>query len=174
MESPPSFSENSMPILDFLTKSSQTVAPNLPQTLQKNLDASLGMKSPYPQHTTLKPMEKWRGSTKRSRPTFASSAAPTPKHGLTTFPWPSSSITIALTPPPANPHSTSCSAMNHKPSLASLKPPTFRLWKNTLETLTHHEKKHLLHMLRFNLVRVEVRELRPEVVAEGKGVLVHY
>ena len=29
-------------------------------------------------------------------------------------------------------------------------------------------------MLRFNLVRVEIRELRPEVVAEGDGVSVHY
>ena len=30
------------------------------------------------------------------------------------------------------------------------------------------------HMLRFNLVRVEIRELRPEVVAESDEVLVHY
>ena len=29
-------------------------------------------------------------------------------------------------------------------------------------------------VLRFNLVRVEIRELRPEVLAEGDGVLVHY
>ena len=29
-------------------------------------------------------------------------------------------------------------------------------------------------LLRFNSVRVEIRELRPEVVAEGEGVLVHY
>ena len=29
-------------------------------------------------------------------------------------------------------------------------------------------------VLRFNLVKVEIRELRPKVVAEGKGVLVHY
>ena len=29
-------------------------------------------------------------------------------------------------------------------------------------------------VLQFNLVRVEIRELRPEVVAEDDGVLVHY
>ena len=29
-------------------------------------------------------------------------------------------------------------------------------------------------VLRFNLVRVEIRELRPEVVAESNEVLVHY
>ena len=29
-------------------------------------------------------------------------------------------------------------------------------------------------LLWFNLVRVEIHELRPEVVAEGEGVLVHY
>ena len=29
-------------------------------------------------------------------------------------------------------------------------------------------------LLWFNLVRVEIRELRPEVIAESKGVLVHY
>ena len=29
-------------------------------------------------------------------------------------------------------------------------------------------------VLRFNLVRVEIHELRPEVVAEDDGVLVHY
>ena len=29
-------------------------------------------------------------------------------------------------------------------------------------------------MLRFNLMRVEIRELRPEVIAEGGEVLVHY
>ena len=29
-------------------------------------------------------------------------------------------------------------------------------------------------VLRFNLVRVEIRELRPEVVAESDEVLVHY
>ena len=29
-------------------------------------------------------------------------------------------------------------------------------------------------LLRFNLMQVEIRELRPEVVAEGNGVLVHY
>ena len=33
----------------------------------------------------------------------------------------------------------------------------------------------LLHiLLRFNLVKVEIRELRPEVIAEGDEVLVHY
>ena len=57
MESLPSFSENSMLVLGFSTKSSQTVAPSSPQTSQKNSDASSDMKSPYPQHTTLKPME---------------------------------------------------------------------------------------------------------------------
>ena len=30
------------------------------------------------------------------------------------------------------------------------------------------------HVLRFNLVEVEIRGLRPEVVAEGDKVLVHY
>ena len=49
-----------------------------------------------------------------------------------------------LTPPPANPHFTSCLAMNCKPSPASLKLPTFRLWKIASETLTLCEKKHLL------------------------------
>ena len=29
-------------------------------------------------------------------------------------------------------------------------------------------------MLRFNLVRVEIHELRPEVLAESDEVLVHY
>ena len=29
-------------------------------------------------------------------------------------------------------------------------------------------------LLRFNLMRVEIRELRPEVVAESDEVLVHY
>ena len=29
-------------------------------------------------------------------------------------------------------------------------------------------------LLRFNLVKVEIRELRPEVVAESDEVLVHY
>ena len=144
MESPPSFFENSTLALDFLTKSSQTAAPNLPQTLQKNLDASSDMKSPYPQHTTLKPTEKQSDSTRKSKPTSASSVVPTPKHGLTISLWPSSSTTTALTPPPANPHSTSCSDMNHKPFPASLRPPTFRHWKNASETSTHHEKKPLL------------------------------
>ena len=31
-----------------------------------------------------------------------------------------------------------------------------------------------LLLLWFNLVEVEVRELRPKVVAEGEGVLIHY
>ena len=30
------------------------------------------------------------------------------------------------------------------------------------------------HVLQFNLMRVEIHELRPEVVTEGKDVLVHY
>ena len=34
--------------------------------------------------------------------------------------------------------------------------------------------KYLKIVLRFNLVRVEIRELRPEVVAESDEVLVHY
>ena len=116
MESLPSFSEHSMPILDFLTKSSQIVVPNLPQTSQKNSDVSSDTKSPYPQHTTLKPTEKQRDSTRRLRPTSTSFAVLTLKLGLTTSPWTSSSTTTALTPPPVNPHFTSCSAMNHKPS----------------------------------------------------------
>ena len=145
MESPLSFSENSMLTLDSLTRSSWTVVPSLLQTLQKYLVVSLDMKSPYLQHIILKLMEKWKGSTKRSRPTSASSAVLTLRHGLTTFPWLSLSTTTALTLPPANPHFTSCSDTNHKPSPASLKPPTFQLWKNTLETLTHHERKHLPH-----------------------------
>ena len=41
-------------------------------------------------------------------------------------------------------HSTLCSDMNHKPSLVSLKPPTFQLWKNVSETLIPHKKTHLL------------------------------
>ena len=145
MESWPSFSENSMPVLDFSTKSSQTAAPSLPQTSQKNSDASSDMKSPYPQHTTLKPMEKQKGSTRRLKPTSASSVAPTLKHGQTTSPWPNLSTTTALTPPLANLCSTSCSDMNHRLFPVSLNPPTFWHWKNALGTLTHHEKKHLLH-----------------------------
>ena len=144
MESPPSFFENSTLALDFLIKSSQTVAPNLLQTSQKNLDASSDMKSPYPQHTTLKPTEKQSDSTRKSKPTSASSAVPTPKHGLTISLWPSSSTTTTPTPPPANPHSTSCSDMNCKPFPASSKPPAFRRWKSASETLTPHEKKPLL------------------------------
>ena len=35
-------------------------------------------------------------------------------------------------------------------------------------------KEPPLKMLRFNLMRVEIRELRPEVVAESDKVLVHY
>ena len=146
MESLPSFSENSMLALDFSTKSSQTVAPSLLPTSQKSLDASSDMKSPYPQHTTLKPTEKWRDLTRESKPISTSSAAPTLKYGWTISPWLNSSITTALTPPLANLRSTSCSDMNHKPSLVSLTPPTFQRWKNTLETSTHHEKKHLLHI----------------------------
>ena len=144
MELPPSFSENSMLVLDFVTKSSEIVIPNLPHILQKNLDISSDMKSPCPQHTTLKLMERRKGSTKRLRPTSTSSVVLTLKHGPTTFPWPSSSTTTALTPPLENPHSTLCSDMNHKPSPVSLKLPTFQLWKNALEISTCHEKKHLL------------------------------
>ena len=145
MELPPSFSENSTPASDFSTKSSQIAAPNSPQTLQKNSDAFSDMKSPYLQHTTLKPTEKRNDSTRKLKPTFASSVAPTPKHGLTISLWPSSSTTTALTPPPANPHSTLCSDMNRRPFPASLKPPTFLHWKNASETSIHHEKKHSLH-----------------------------
>ena len=144
MELPPSFSENSMLALDFSTKLSQIVAPNLLQTLQKNSDASLDMKFPYLQHTTLRLTEKRNDSTRKSKPTSASSAVHTLKLGLTISLWPSSSTTTALTPPLANPHSTSCLAMNHRPSPTSSKPPTFRRWKHASETLTHHEKKHLL------------------------------
>ena len=43
-------------------------------------------------------------------------------------------------PQPANPCSTSCLAMNRKPSPTSSKLPTFRHWKNASETLTHHER----------------------------------
>ena len=32
----------------------------------------------------------------------------------------------------------------------------------------------MVFLLRFNLVRVEIHELRPEVVAESDEVLVHY
>ena len=35
-------------------------------------------------------------------------------------------------------------------------------------------KEERLRVLRFNLMRVEIRELRPEVVAESNEVLVHY
>ena len=35
-------------------------------------------------------------------------------------------------------------------------------------------KEKLGLLLRFNLVKVEIRELRPEVVAESDEVLVHY
>ena len=34
--------------------------------------------------------------------------------------------------------------------------------------------KFVSSLLRFNLVRVEICELKPEVVAKGDGVLVHY
>ena len=36
------------------------------------------------------------------------------------------------------------------------------------------EARVIATVLRFNLVRVEIRELRPEVLAESDGVLVHY
>ena len=32
----------------------------------------------------------------------------------------------------------------------------------------------IINLLWFNLMRVEIRELRPEVVTEDDGVLVHY
>ena len=35
-------------------------------------------------------------------------------------------------------------------------------------------KDQLGLLLQFNLMRVEIRELRPEVVAKDDGVLVHY
>ena len=145
MESQPSFFENSMPASDFLTKSSLIAAPNLPQTSQKNSDVSSDMRFPYLQPTTLKPTEKRKDLTRKSKPTSASSAVLTLKHGPTTSPWLSSSTITALTPPPANLHSTSCSDMNHRLSLASSKPPTFQRWKNASETSIHHEKKHSLH-----------------------------
>ena len=34
--------------------------------------------------------------------------------------------------------------------------------------------KMRIRVLQFNLVGVEIRELRPEVIAEGNEVLVHY
>ena len=145
MELPPSFSENSMLTLDSSTRSSRTAVPSSPQTSQKNSVIFLDMKSPYPQRIILKPMEKWKGSTRRSRPTSTSSVAPTLKHGLNTSPWLSLSTTITLIPPLANPHFTLCLDMNHKPSPISLKPPTFQLWKSALKISTSHEKKHLLH-----------------------------
>ena len=130
--------------LDSSTKLSQIAAPSLLQTLQKNSDAFSDMKFPYLQHTTLRQTEKRNDSTRKSRPTSASSAVHTLKHGPTTSLWPNSSTTTALTPPPENPRSTSCLATNRKPSPASSKPPTFQHWKNASETLIHHEKKHSL------------------------------
>ena len=146
MELPPSFSENSMLTLDSSTRSSRTAVPSSPQTSQKNSVIFLDMKSPYPQRIILKPMEKWKDSIRKSRPTSTSSVVLTLKPGLTISPWPSLSTTTTLTPPLASPHSTSCSDMNHRPFLVSLKPPTSRHWKNALETLTHHEKKRLLRI----------------------------
>ena len=35
-------------------------------------------------------------------------------------------------------------------------------------------KTRVLYLLRFNLMRVEIRELRPKVVAESDELLVHY
>ena len=145
MESQPSFFENSTLTLDFLTELSQIAAPNSPQTSQKNSDTFSDMKSPYPQRITPKLMGKQNNSTRKSRPTSASSAVHTLKHGPTISLWLSSSTTTAPTPRLASPHSTSCSDMNHRPFPASLNPPTFQHWKNASETLTHHEKKHLLH-----------------------------
>ena len=45
-------------------------------------------------------------------------------------------------------------------------------WKWWVTKVVPREQLGLL--LRFNLVRVEIRELRPEVVAESDKVLVHY
>ena len=42
----------------------------------------------------------------------------------------------------------------------------------TGHTVSHMEPK--LKVLWFNLMRVEIRELRPEVVTEDDDVLVHY
>ena len=42
-----------------------------------------------------------------------------------------------------------------------------------LETIPY-PRLHPLRVLQFNLMRVEIRELRPEVVAESDEVLVHY
>ena len=41
-------------------------------------------------------------------------------------------------------------------------------------TMVQFVKLPLLYLLQFNLMRVEIRELRPEVVTEGNGVLVLY
>ena len=47
-------------------------------------------------------------------------AVPTLKYGLNIFPWRNLSTIVIPTPPLANPHSTSCWGMNHKPSPTSL------------------------------------------------------
>ena len=48
----------------------------------------------------------------------------------------------------------------------------FLEWKWWATKVAFREELGLL--LRFNLVRVEIRELRPEVLTESDEVLVHY
>ena len=48
-----------------------------------------------------------------------------------------------------------------------IEPKTFEPGLNFVAT-------EVCRLLWFNLVRVEICELRPKVVAEGEGVLVHY
>ena len=50
--------------------------------------------------------------------------------------------------------------------------PNWGPWYERIQSTAHII--NIWDVLRFNLVRVEIRELRPEVVAKSDEVLVHY
>ena len=53
--------------------------------------------------------------------------------------------------------------------------PAMKVALEPLQSSTNSHPQAMVHsLLQFNLMRVEIRELRPEVVTEGEGVLVHY
>ena len=51
---------------------------------------------------------------------------------------------------------------------------SFSVQEMVLPPLHEFPHQEPLTLLRFNLVRVEIRELRPKVLAESDEVLVHY
>ena len=67
-------------------------------------------------------------------------------------------------------------SLNGKPYIVGL-PKSGRLHSFNMELVKNKNEipwAIIATVLRFNLVRVEIRELRPEVVAESDEVLVHY